>query len=60
MADEREAKPSDAADLARLGVAVSGAALVGVGGWLHYPPLGLVAAGAMIFAVAILGTLRAR
>ncbi len=47
------------ADLVRLGMATAGAVLVGYGAWLHYPPLGFVAGGALLFATAVIGTLRA-
>lgn len=45
-------------DAARLGLAVCGASLVGYGAWLHYPPLGFVAGGAILFAIAVIGALR--
>lgn len=35
-----------------------GAGLVGAGGWMHYPPLGLAAGGAMLFGLAVMATLR--
>ncbi len=46
-------------DLVRLGLAVAGTGLIGFGAWLHYPPLGFAAAGALLFAIALIGTLRA-
>ena len=48
------------AEQIRLCLAVAGAALIGYGAWLHYPPLGFAAAGALLFAVSLIGTLRAR
>jgi len=59
MAERPE--PADVvADGVRLVVALLGAALVGYGGYLHYPPAGFISAGAMLFGVAILGQLRSR
>lgn len=60
MDEQRTAVADSVADLARLALAVAGAALVGVGGYLHYPPLGFAASGAMLFAIAVLGALRSR
>ncbi|MBE1208119.1 hypothetical protein [Aminobacter carboxidus] len=60
MVDEPKNRGGDVADIARLVVALVGSALVGVGGWLHYPPLGFAASGLMLFTIAVLGTVRAR
>lgn len=60
MDEQRTGIADNAADLARLAIAVVGAGLVGVGGYLHYPPIGFVAAGAMLFTIAVLGALRSR
>lgn len=49
-----------ALDAARLTLAAAGAILVGIGGWLHYPPLGFAAGGAMLYAIAVIGTLKAK
>lgn len=49
-----------AADFARLVLGVVAVALVGVGAWMHYPPLGPLAAGALLFVIVLVGTLRAR
>ena len=48
------------AEQIRLCLAVAGAAFIGYGAWLHYPPLGFVAGGSLLFAVSLIGTLRAR
>ncbi|MCL8382069.1 hypothetical protein [Xanthobacter aminoxidans] len=62
----RAAAKADAAraaakmDVARLGVAVLGTSLIGYGAWLHYPPAGFVAAGALLYAIAMIGALRTR
>lgn len=59
--DENDASRSDRlADGLRAALGVVGATLVGVGGWMHYPPLGPALAGAMLFAIALIGGLRAR
>lgn len=47
-------------DVARLALGFGGAALIGYGGWLHYPPLGFAVAGALLFGVSLIGALRAR
>jgi hypothetical protein len=47
------------ADLIRLALALVGACAVGVGAWMHYPPLGPVAFGALLFSVALVGAIRA-
>lgn len=48
------------AEAGRALLTVIGAALVGTGGYLHYPPLGFGLAGGMLFAIALIGTLRSR
>jgi hypothetical protein len=48
------------AETIRLALACIGAGLVGYGGWLHYAPLGYAVAGALLFTVAVVGTLRAK
>jgi len=48
------------AEAGRVVLAIVGAGLVGVGGFLHYAPLGFAAAGAMLFSVALIGALRSR
>jgi hypothetical protein len=48
------------ADLVRLAIAICGIGLIGYGAWLHYPPAGFMAAGALLFLVALIGGLRAR
>lgn len=60
MDKDDASRPDRAADAARAAIGVAGAALVGVGGWMHYPPLGPALAGAMMFAIALIGGLRAR
>ena len=35
-----------------------GVALVGYGAWLHYPPLGFVAAGLMLAAIGVVAAFR--
>lgn len=60
---QQEQNPSasaDAMDAARLVLAILGSGLIGYGAWLHYPPAGFVAAGTLLFGVALLGALRAR
>jgi hypothetical protein len=47
-------------DAARLSLSALGAALIGYGAWLHYPPLGFMAGGALLFSIGVLGALRAR
>lgn len=60
LAPPAPAQNDPAADLARLAMAGAGSALVGIGGYLHYPPLGFAAAGAMLFSIALVGALRTR
>jgi hypothetical protein len=63
MADrEPAASPRrfDIIDGARGLITLGGIGLVGYGAWLHYPPLGFVAAGALLAAVGIVATLRVR
>jgi len=45
--------------VSRFIVAAAGVALVGYGAWLHYPPLGFVIGGLMLFGPALIGALRA-
>ena len=45
-------------DSLRLVLASVGIALIGYGGWLHYPPLGFVAAGTLILVLSIAGAMR--
>jgi hypothetical protein len=47
------------ADLFRLVFALVGAVSVGAGAWMHYPPLGPVAFGTLLFSVAVVGAIRA-
>lgn len=47
------------ADLIRLAISVVGCALVGVGAGLYWLPLGFALPGAMLFAIAVIGGLRA-
>lgn len=51
---------SAAMEAARLVLAVAGAGLIGYGAWLHYPPAGFIAGGGLVFAMALIGALRAR
>ena len=44
-------------DLLRDLTAIAGVGLLGYGAWLAWPPAGFMAAGVMLFAVAIVGTL---
>lgn len=64
MADQKQqptAPVRDAAmDRARLLLAIAGTALIGYGAWLHYPPAGFIAAGALLVSVSVAGALRAR
>ncbi|GLK86676.1 hypothetical protein [Ancylobacter defluvii] len=61
MEDERlHSDRASVMDAVRLGLAAVGTALIGYGAWLHYPPLGFVAAGILIYAVALIGALRSR
>jgi hypothetical protein len=39
-------------------VGIVGAALAGVGAWMHYPPAGLIVGGGILVALAVVGTLR--
>jgi hypothetical protein len=48
------------ADAWRLAFGVGGIGLTGYGLWLHYPPAGFVGAGTLLFAVAVIGSLRTR
>jgi hypothetical protein len=50
----------DLVDTVRGIATLGGIALVGYGAWLHYPPLGFVAAGIMLAAVGVAAALRAR
>lgn len=47
-------------DLVRLGVAVTGTALVAVGVDMIHRPSAFIAVGAMLIAAAVVGTLRSR
>ena len=47
-------------DSLRLVLASAGIALIGYGGWLHYAPLGFVAAGTLILLLSIAGAMRSR
>ncbi|MER8941345.1 hypothetical protein NKH82_17820 [Mesorhizobium sp. M0915] len=60
MAKQDRTPMPDFADIARLVMAAAGAALVGYGAWLHYPPLGFATGGGLLFAVAFVGGLRAK
>lgn len=66
MPDNEEAKASAAqvaaavASIVREVVGLSGVALIGVGGWLHYPPLGLMLAGGTLVGIAITSTIMGR
>ncbi|MDF2621761.1 MAG: hypothetical protein K0S00_4420 [Xanthobacteraceae bacterium] len=62
MSDQQKAAVAldIALDATRLALAAAGAILVGIGGWLHYPPLGFAAGGAMLYAVAVIGALKAK
>lgn len=37
---------------------IAGVGLLSYGAWLHYPPLGFIAAGAILVALAVYGTIR--
>lgn len=58
--EPRAPSPATIVDLVRLGLAIVGIAAVGYGAWLHYPPLGYAAGGALALVVAIIGGLRAK
>jgi hypothetical protein len=45
-------------DSLRLVLASAGIALIGYGAWLHYPPLGFAAAGALTLVLSIAGAMR--
>lgn len=45
-------------DSLRLVLASAGIGLIGYGAWLHYPPLGFVAAGMLILILSIAGAMR--
>ncbi len=47
------------ADLVRLIIGTVGAVSVGIGAWMHYPPLGPIAFGGLLFAIAVVGAIRA-
>lgn len=51
---------NDVIDTLRALAGLGGVALVGYGAWLHYEPLGFLAAGVLLFGMAVAGTLRAR
>ncbi len=36
---------------------IAGGLVAGYGAWLHYPPLGFVVGGALVVALAIVGTM---
>lgn len=57
---QRDDRPGDILDAIRLALAVAGAGLVGLGAWMHYPPLGFITAGALLVAIAVVGAVRAR
>lgn len=37
-----------------------GTSLLGYGAWLHYPPLGFIAGGALLVMLTVVGTIRGR
>jgi hypothetical protein len=53
-------RPIDLLDSVRAVLALAGTGLVGYGAWLHYPPLGFIAAGVLLVAMGLLAALRAR
>jgi hypothetical protein len=66
MPDNNEPKAVNAAVAAAVAgivrevIGVVGVILVGVGGWLHYPPLGLMLAGGSLVGLAIISTISGR
>lgn len=59
MADPKPRR-IDVVDSARALATLGGIGLVGYGAWLHYPPLGFIAAGALLVAFGAVAALRAR
>lgn len=51
-------RPDAVADLVRMGLAAIGTAFAGIGGYLYYPPLGFAVAGVMVYAIAVIGSLK--
>jgi hypothetical protein len=47
-------------EIVRIVLAIAGAILVSVGAYIHYPPLGPIALGSMLYLLAIIGAMRAR
>lgn len=46
-------------DACRLCIALAGAALVGYGAWLWFPPAGFVVLGTLLLVASLVGALRA-
>ncbi len=59
-APRRLINPDLVADSARGMLALGGIGLVGYGAWLHYPPLGFIAGGALLLAIGVAAALRRR
>ena len=57
MADPKRRRV-DLADTARGIAALGGIVLVGYGAWLHYPPLGFIAAGLMLATIGVVAAFR--
>ncbi len=62
MAENDSAKAVSAAvaGIVREGIGLVGAGLVGVGGWMHYPPLGLMLGGGILVSLVVLSMLVSR
>lgn len=60
MAAPKSPRTVDLADTIRGVLTLGGIGSVGYGAWLHYPPLGFIAAGVMLVAVGVISALRPR
>lgn len=58
--DEPKVAMATVAGVVREGLGIAGACLIGVGGWLHYPPLGMMLGGATIVSLVVLSMIVGR
>lgn len=58
--DDTKAVSAAVAGIVREGIGLVGAGLVGVGGWMHYPPLGLMLGGGILVSLVVLSMLVSR
>lgn len=62
MPDNNEPKAVAAAVavIVREVIGIVGVVMIGIGGWLHYPPLGLMLGGGTLVGLAIISTISGR